>query len=734
MKNKLYFSFIYHYIVILLIPFIIIISLCITGAVMVKNEAIKANSIILETLSSDFDSDIKSLEEFYITIQTDTELASLLETFPELEAEDRYEVLMKLENIKKTLAINHNIVEYMICLPDKDYVINSNGFFRVSRFNEQLFSTFFTKVGDYQELISSTDLPLLYMEESEKLFYVRQLQSLWGYSYADKLILEINLDDFTKTLSQNIVGDDLVYFMIFDKAGDILYTSDSEIKDIGIEVEECFVTVNKKNDYYAYCKDSEEYDISYVTLIPSNSIERSLDILYIIVGISLVILILAILVIFKYIKNKKFIPVESTISLLNFENEKNIDAYDFIQENVLKLVEEKQNLIGAFENSKEYLTNYFVIRTLTEKIENPDEYKKLLEYYNIKFEHNHFRVLTFYKKNEGISEEDNDIVLTIKNGITSALQEQVNIYSVNITQMITVIMNYNSIEALGDTLETLEFYKHVLIENDVVLALSKKKTSFLEIHTAYEESLKAIEQCLIDGNNIKEYQDYTYGKNFSDVKYYKLEEDLKTSISERNIEKSKIVFNNMVSILKKAYAGNAAVMRYRLYGILNVIMSEFIKTEEEGSISEVYMQISSISDVEDLHQYILEIIHNFKTSEVDLSEEELISEIEKFILENLFRNELSVGLVADEFGIDNTIVSKKFKKNKGINLSNYIHEIRIIKAKDLLVHSSNTVKVIAEECGYLNADVFIRVFKRYEGVTPGKYREEQRKRKGGDIG
>ncbi|MFI3238341.1 MAG: helix-turn-helix transcriptional regulator [Lachnospiraceae bacterium] len=728
MKNKLYFSFIYHYIVILLIPFIIIISLCIAGAIMVNNEAIKANSIILETLSNDFDSDIESLEEFYITLQTDTELTSLLAQFPDVDASNRYDVMKKLDEFQTAIVINTNIVEFLIYLPERDYVINSTGYFQISRFNDQLFATFFTKVDDYQMFLES-NRPFLYMDENGKLFYIRQLQSAWGYTKSDKLIIEMNIDDFDKTIEQNAIDGESVCFLVLDENDSILYTNNLNIDSVDIIDEDNYVSINKKNDYYAYRKESENYNISYIALIPSNIIYNSLNILYIIIGISLIILALSIFLIFKYIKNKKFIPVESTISLLDFKHEKNIDAYYFIQENVVKLVEEKKHLIEDFANSKEYLTNYFVIRTLTDKIENPEEYKKLLEYYNIKFEHEHFRILTFYKKNEGIAENENDVVLSIKNGIISAFQDEVNIYSVTITNMIVVIMNYNSIEASGHTLETLEFYKNTLIENDVVLALSKKKTSFLEIHAAYEESLKAIDQCLIDGDNIKEYQEYICGKNFNDIKYYKLEENLKAATHERSIEKAKSLFNNMFTILKRAYAGNPVVMRYRLYGILNVIMSEFIKNEDETTISSVYMQIASITDIDDLYQYILKVLNDFQPFEDNETEDKFIIKVEQFVADNLYKNELSVGLVADKFDMDSTLLSKKFKKNKGINILDYIHETRISRAKTLLLNTRSTVKIIAEECGYLNADVFIRAFKRYEGVTPGKYREEEKKRK-----
>ena len=79
-------------------------------------------------------------------------------------------------------------------------------------------------------------------------------------------------------------------------------------------------------------------------------------------------------------------------------------------------------------------------------------------------------------------------------------------------------------------------------------------------------------------------------------------------------------------------------------------------------------------------------------------------------------------MIADEFGLEMSNLSKRFKKEWGINISEYIQMIRLKKAKELLSDEKYTIKIIAEQCGYVNSDVFIRAFKRYEGITPGRYR------------
>jgi YesN/AraC family two-component response regulator len=68
-------------------------------------------------------------------------------------------------------------------------------------------------------------------------------------------------------------------------------------------------------------------------------------------------------------------------------------------------------------------------------------------------------------------------------------------------------------------------------------------------------------------------------------------------------------------------------------------------------------------------------------------------------------------------------ISHLFKKQMGIGIVDYINRFRIEKAKELLIDPRLKLNDIAEILGYANDAAFIRVFKKYEGVTPGRYRE-----------
>lgn len=66
---------------------------------------------------------------------------------------------------------------------------------------------------------------------------------------------------------------------------------------------------------------------------------------------------------------------------------------------------------------------------------------------------------------------------------------------------------------------------------------------------------------------------------------------------------------------------------------------------------------------------------------------------------------------------------KVFKEYTGFSPSQYIQEIRINMAKEMLTNTTMSIKEIAFELGYENKDYFFTVFKKVAGTTPINYRK-----------
>ena len=64
-----------------------------------------------------------------------------------------------------------------------------------------------------------------------------------------------------------------------------------------------------------------------------------------------------------------------------------------------------------------------------------------------------------------------------------------------------------------------------------------------------------------------------------------------------------------------------------------------------------------------------------------------------------------------------------FKKATGQNFMDYVIEIRIMNARNLLVQTDQDVADIAATVGYTDLKYFSRIFKKLTNLTPSEYRK-----------
>ncbi len=87
-----------------------------------------------------------------------------------------------------------------------------------------------------------------------------------------------------------------------------------------------------------------------------------------------------------------------------------------------------------------------------------------------------------------------------------------------------------------------------------------------------------------------------------------------------------------------------------------------------------------------------------------------------------YDEDISLQDMASRFYLSREYISRKFKQEYGVNLSEYLCRIRMDKAKLLLLNDKLRLHHIAGMVGYQDEKYFGKVFKKLEGVTPGEFR------------
>lgn len=96
----------------------------------------------------------------------------------------------------------------------------------------------------------------------------------------------------------------------------------------------------------------------------------------------------------------------------------------------------------------------------------------------------------------------------------------------------------------------------------------------------------------------------------------------------------------------------------------------------------------------------------------------------KYIEKNFGNPYISNTLLAEKCNISEVYLRKLFLKNFNVTPKQYIMDIRIQKAKQLLSEGSLKINAISEHCGFSNPYHFSRYFKEKNGVTPTEYMKD----------
>lgn len=86
---------------------------------------------------------------------------------------------------------------------------------------------------------------------------------------------------------------------------------------------------------------------------------------------------------------------------------------------------------------------------------------------------------------------------------------------------------------------------------------------------------------------------------------------------------------------------------------------------------------------------------------------------------------LTLQATAKELGYRPEYLCRIFKQKMDIGFHDYLQNVRMDHARHLLKHSTQKIAEIGFIVGFEDASHFNRIFKRMEGITPGRYREER---------
>ncbi len=91
-----------------------------------------------------------------------------------------------------------------------------------------------------------------------------------------------------------------------------------------------------------------------------------------------------------------------------------------------------------------------------------------------------------------------------------------------------------------------------------------------------------------------------------------------------------------------------------------------------------------------------------------------------------YREKIRLKDIADSLGLNPSYLSRVFSVEMGIEMQEYIVMERVERASNLLLYSDLTISAIGDYAGFSSQSYFGKMFKRYKGMSPGRYRSRYR--------
>lgn len=183
---------------------------------------------------------------------------------------------------------------------------------------------------------------------------------------------------------------------------------------------------------------------------------------------------------------------------------------------------------------------------------------------------------------------------------------------------------------------------------------------------------------------------------------------------------------------QKRHASKAQIMA-QAQSLLTMMWSRDVKLNFEDLMKDIIVKLQAIEEIATLQQIIDELTHEFQ-SVWDIEQIHIIPEDAggthviqmalAYIQEN-YRRELSLQEVADHVHMSKNYFSEQFKRLTGLNFIDFVIQLRIHYAKQLLVTTSLKIYDIGQNSGFNSPKHFLKMFKREVECTPTEYRQRQ---------
>lgn len=666
-------------------------------------------------------------------------------------------IVNNLVNVKNSNKFIFSIYVYM---PGQNTIVTTeDGYWNINSFYDFSWIEHIKKDND-SSWISTRNIKTFSGEELGVITYVTPIpfEENIDKSY-NLLVVNINEKELLKLIQDhNSLTSGIS--CIIDSEGKVIAHNDKSLlgKELKYDVGIINRIQNEKNASFTFNASDGRYLVShvrseynkwnYISIIPEKQIIRPILYLRLMSIIVAVICIILGLIAAYIVSSRIYRPISETIlsakkyvtevgTLIGEKDSKN--EMDFLNATIRQIAEKNKNLSNTMQKNETVLKEGFVLDLLLSSCLDEIQLENKLKQFNISFSYPNFYVIVilidrFSYFSKEYTEKDRSLFYF---GIKNISEEIINsnYYGIMVQtdkEKFAAVLNCAcELESVIAIAEKIKENVKSIFGFKITVGVSNTFSTPNEIGYMYNEALSyAKSRIVLGGDRVISKGQITFCGNDSILVSSSKEEQIFNNIKQGNINEAIKNIDKVINIIKKEPGYPQEEVHQFFYSILYTSIKAV--NENGWSISDIfgdnyslYRDLIENDTIFDINIWINEILirmSHFITEKKESKNYSLIESILNYMHVN-YNKDISLNSMADYVSLSTPYLSKLFKSETGENFLEYLTKIRIEKSKVLLRDPDFRITTISEKVNFGNAQNYIRIFKKYEGMTPGQYRE-----------
>lgn len=568
------------------------------------------------------------------------------------------------------------------------------------------------------------------------------------------IIMTLDKSEIENTLLKRFDGTNIVT----DNSGRIIFASDYNDDSLKSVPCEPFFTdilsgetskgsfkVKLNNDYkiVTYIKSSATglYLINFKSVSNYTSIVQEKEAVIIIISIiGLLIFLLVGYLLSKYI----YSPINKVVTKISNSNYGKSNELLSEVAMISGVFEEAQEHIHSLEAKSEYRNNRLKEEFLRRLLQNgtiPESISNEIEDYNLNIEFGNLVHVSIRIDNYNHIEGSERPVYetTLCKTIPKLIQNDFKCETVNMYEgEIALLMNFkntceNSFDTIVCSMNTIRNAARESLHITLTIGIGGVANSMEECVKEYRKAVEISNHRFVLGLDRVYYQKYL-DESLQDNLIYpsEIEDRLVLAIKLNKIKDFSKGLDALIELLKNYIYPEASSAIFQIaISCIKAINSTTSRDNSRFYLSfEEYSNIfSELQTMEQSKEWLMSLFKKYQTILDDINRlkenkhYKIVEKMQQHIKGNYQDINLSVEALAELAGYTPYYFSRLFKEITGVNVNDYVRQIRITKAKELLGMPEYKINEIPGIVGFTTVNHFYSVFKKDVGLTPASFRE-----------